>query len=133
MKRTLLLLSLIPFLASCSQSDVKDDLTQYVDPFIGTAFTGHTFPGSATPFGMVQVSPDTGIDGWKHCSGYHEDDDIIRGFSHTHLSGTGCPDMGDVMLMPVVGEVSFKCPGGSRQGLCVPFPARDGTGRPGLL
>ena len=107
-KRTLLLLSLIPFLASCSQSDVKDDLTQYVDPFIGTAFTGHTFPGAATPFGMVQVSPDTGIDGWKHCSGYHEDDDIIRGFSHTHLSGTGCPDMGDVMLMPVVGEVSFN-------------------------
>ncbi len=108
MKRTLLLLSLIPFLARCSQSDVKDDLTQYVDPFIGTAFTGHTFPGAATPFGMVQVSPDTGIDGWKHCSGYHEDDDIIRGFSHTHLSGTGCPDMGDVMLMPVVGEVSFN-------------------------
>jgi len=59
------------------------------------------------PFGMVQVGPDTGTDKWEHCSGYCNEDKSIIGFSHTHLSGTGCPDMGDIMLIPVVGNVSF--------------------------
>ena len=95
-------------LAGCTNTADEADLTQFVNPFIGTAFTGHTYPGAATPFGMVQASPDTGIDGWKHCSGYHEDDNIIRGFSHTHLSGTGCPDMGDIMIMPFCGNVTFN-------------------------
>jgi len=60
----------------------------YVDPFIGTAYTGHTYPGATTPFGMVQVGPDNGIKGWEFCSGYHDQSKTIMGFSHTHLSGT---------------------------------------------
>ena len=61
-----------------------------VDPFIGTGFHGHTFPGATTPFGLVQLSPDTRTEDWDACSGYHNSDDAILGFSHTHLSGTGC-------------------------------------------
>jgi len=73
----------------------------YVNPFIGTGGHGHTFPGATVPFGMVQLSPDTRIDGsWDGCSGYHYSDTIIYGFSHTHLNGTGCSDYGDIMFMP---------------------------------
>lgn len=80
---------------------VKSDFAKYVDPMIGTAGHGHTFPGATAPFGMVQLSPDTRIDGsWDGCSGYHYDDDTIYGFSHTHLSGTGCSDYGDILFMP---------------------------------
>lgn len=76
-------------------------LTKYVNPFIGTGGTGHTFTGATTPFAMVQLSPDTRIDGsWEGCSGYHYNDSIIYGFSHTHLSGTGCSDYGDIAFMP---------------------------------
>ncbi|MDR3194368.1 MAG: GH92 family glycosyl hydrolase [Tannerella sp.] len=82
-------------------------LSQFVNPFVGVAYVGHTYPAAQLPFGMVQVGPDTGTDEWVHCSGYYNEDRSIIGFSHTHLSGTGCPDMGDVMLMPVVGDVSF--------------------------
>src|ERR1051325_3884501 len=79
--------------------------TQYVDPMIGTGGHGHTFPGATVPFGMVQLSPDTRIDGsWDGCSGYHYSDSVIYGFSHTHLSGTGCSDYGDISLMPVVDD-----------------------------
>lgn len=78
-------------------------LTEYVNPFVGTDFHGHTFPGATYPFGMVQLSPDTRLDGWDGCSGYHYSDDTIYGFSHTHLSGTGCSDYGDVLMMPVIG------------------------------
>ena len=79
-----------------------------VNPFIGTDGHGHTFPGATTPFGMVQLSPDTRIDGsWDGCSGYHYSDKTIYGFSHTHLNGTGCSDYGDIMLMPTMGEPSF--------------------------
>jgi len=75
--------------------------TQYVNPFIGTGGHGHTFPGAVMPFGMVQLSPDTRVDdSWDGCSGYHYSDSIIYGFSHTHLSGTGCSDWGDILLMP---------------------------------
>jgi predicted alpha-1,2-mannosidase len=82
------------------------NVAQYVDPFIGTDGHGHTFPGATAPFGMVQLSPDTRIDGsWDGCSGYHHDDKRIYGFSHTHLSGTGCSDYGDIMLMPGHGEM----------------------------
>jgi predicted alpha-1,2-mannosidase len=77
-------------------------LTSYVNPLIGTGGHGHTFPGAVVPFGMVALSPDTRIDGsWDGCGGYHYDDTVIYGFSHTHLSGTGCSDLGDIMLMPV--------------------------------
>lgn len=81
---------------------------QHVNPFIGTGGHGHTFPGATTPFGMVQLSPDTRIDGsWDGCSGYHYSDEAIYGFSHTHLNGTGVSDFGDIMLMPTMGEPSF--------------------------
>lgn len=81
---------------------------QYVNPMIGTAGHGHTYPGATVPFGMVQLSPDTRIDGsWDGCSGYHYSDKTIYGFSHTHLNGTGVSDYGDIMLMPTMGEPSF--------------------------
>ncbi|HEY0030878.1 MAG TPA: GH92 family glycosyl hydrolase [Bacteroidia bacterium] len=81
---------------------------QYVNPMIGTGGHGHTFPGTTVPFGMVQLSPDTRVDGsWDGCSGYHYSDSIIYGFSHTHLSGTGCSDYGDIMIMPMMGQASW--------------------------
>ena len=76
------------------------DYTKYVNPFVGTGGHGHTFPGAAVPFGMVQLSPDTRLEGWDGCSGYHYSDSIIYGFSHTHLSGTGVPDYCDILFMP---------------------------------
>ncbi len=75
-----------------------------VDPFIGTGGHGHTYPGATLPFGMVQLSPDTRLTGWDGCSGYHWTDRVVYGFSHTHLSGTGVSDYGDILLMPVTGE-----------------------------
>jgi len=80
------------------------DPLDYVDPLIGTGFHGHTFPGATTPFGMVQLSPDTRIPGWDASSGYHYSDSTIFGFSHTHVSGTGIGDMGDILLLPFTGE-----------------------------
>jgi predicted alpha-1,2-mannosidase len=75
-----------------------------VNPFIGTGGHGHTFPGATVPYGMVQLSPDTRLNGWDACSGYHISDNSILGFSHTHLSGTGIGDYGDILLMPTTGE-----------------------------
>lgn len=93
----------------------KYDFAKYVNPMIGTAGHGHTFPGATAPFGMVQLSPDTRVDGsWDGCSGYHYDDDTIYGFSHTHLSGTGCSDYGDVLLMPGSGQIRFNYDAGEK-------------------
>lgn len=86
-------------------ASAQRDLTRYVNPFIGTSGHGHTFPGAIVPFGMVQLSPDTRLTGWDGCSGYHYSDSKIYGFSHTHLSGTGISDYGDILLMPRVGPV----------------------------
>ena len=84
---------------------IGQNFHQYVNPMIGTAGHGHTYPGATVPFGMVQLSPDTRIDGsWDGCSGYHYSDNVIYGFSHTHLNGTGVSDYGDIMLMPTMGE-----------------------------
>jgi predicted alpha-1,2-mannosidase len=80
-------------------------LTQFVDVFIATGGHGHCYPGATTPFGMVQLSPDTGVGDWDHCSGYHHDDTSIMGFSHTHLSGTGAADLLDILVMPGTGAV----------------------------
>lgn len=77
---------------------------QYVNTFIGTSATGHTFPGATVPFGMVQLSPETGNFGWNYCSGYRYEDTIITGFAHTHLSGTGGVDLGDVLFFPFQGK-----------------------------
>ncbi len=95
------------FLAFLASAQTRD-YTQYADPFVGTGDHGHTFPGPTMPFGMVQLSPDTRLKGWDGCSGYHYSDKVIYGFSHTHLSGTGCSDYGDVLLMPTVGKPQFK-------------------------
>jgi len=83
-------------------------LTTYVKPFVGTDGHGHTYPGAASPFGMVQLSPDTDTKGWDWCSGYHYSDNSIIGFSHTHLSGTGCADYGDILFMPVTGKLKLE-------------------------
>lgn len=83
--------------------------SQFVNPFIGTGGYGHTFPGATVPFGMVQLSPDTRIDGsWDGCSGYHYSDSFVYGFSHTHLSGTGVSDYGDILLLPSTNPISFE-------------------------
>ncbi|MCX6251001.1 MAG: GH92 family glycosyl hydrolase [Bacteroidetes bacterium] len=82
-------------------------LTDKVNPFIGTGGHGHTYPGASMPFGMVQLSPDTRTDGWDACSGYYAADSTIYGFSHTHLSGTGCSDYGDILVMPVTGIMNL--------------------------
>ena len=79
----------------------------YVNPMVGTGGHGHTFPGAVWPFGMVQLSPDTRIDdSWDGCGGYYYEDSFIYGFSHTHLSGTGVSDYGDVLMMPTGGPSS---------------------------
>ncbi len=83
------------------------DYARWVNPFIGTGGHGHTFPGATMPFGMVQLSPDTRIDNWDGSSGYHYSDDIIYGFSHTHLSGTGIPDGADILFMPTLSLPRF--------------------------
>ncbi len=107
MKRYIIILICI-FPCLVFQSIAQINYAKIVNPFIGTGGHGHTFPGAVAPFGMVQVSPDTRIDGsWDGCSGYHQSDSLIYGFSHTHLSGTGCSDYGDIMLMPMMGKGSF--------------------------
>lgn len=100
------LLALGSMLIGCSTSqDEKNiDYTQYVNPFIGAADNGHTFPGACRPFGMIQTSPVTGAVGWRYCSEYVYEDSIIWGFTQTHLNGTGCMDLGDVLVMPVTGK-----------------------------
>ncbi len=103
MKKKFLLFLIFPSFILLAQN-----YHQYVNPFIGTGGHGHTYPGATLPFGMVQLSPDTRIDGsWDGCSGYHYSDNVIYGFSHTHLSGTGVSDYGDIMLMPTMGIESF--------------------------
>ena len=79
----------------------SEGLLQYVDPYIGSGFHGHVFVGTSVPYGMVQLGPNNIHKGWDWCSGYHYSDSILIGFSHTHLSGTGCTDLGDILIMPL--------------------------------
>ena len=109
---TLLLLALAALGCSPRSADPVD----YVNPFIGTGFHGHTYPGATTPFGMVQLSPDTRAGNWDACSGYHYSDTTIDGFSHTHLSGTGCADLADILFHPTTREIVI------RDGECVLQP-----------
>ncbi|UXD70183.1 hypothetical protein MUK51_02595 [Sphingobacterium faecium] len=94
--------SLLVFLGCASKKDIQNDsYAKFVNPFIGTDFTGNTYPGAQVPFGMVQLSPDNGLPGWDRISGYFYPDSTIAGFSHTHLSGTGAGDLYDISFMPV--------------------------------
>src|SRR5687767_11854407 len=101
MKKTILLPVFILVVSNCF---AQRDYTSLVNPFIGTGGHGHTYPGASMPFGMMQLSPDTRMADWDGSSGYHYSDSVIYGFSHTHLSGTGISDYGDVLLMPTVGN-----------------------------
>src|SRR5688572_10505163 len=116
------------------------DFTRHVNPFIGTGGHGHTFPGATLPFGMVQLSPDTRIDNWDGSSGYHYSDDIIYGFSHTHLSGTGIPDGCDILFMPTIDstkgfspkpKVDLNKPGPQTTGFASTFSHADEKAEPG--
>lgn len=106
MKNKLCMLLLVSGIGlfSCAEQDLPKEYTDSVNVFIGTGGHGHTFPGTTLPHGMVQLSPDTRLFGWDACSGYYYDDTSIMGFTHTHLSGTGIGDYGDILFMPVVGE-----------------------------
>lgn len=85
----------------CGTAGERTDVARYVNPLIGTDFTGNTYPGAQVPFGMVQLSPDNGLSGWDRIAGYFYPDSTIAGFSHTHLSGTGAGDLYDISFMPV--------------------------------
>lgn len=115
--KKILLTSLMGFLAWGTQA--QEDLSQYVDPMIGTAKMGHTYPGATVPFGSVQLSPDTDtipyeVNGrynpevYRYCAGYQYDDATIVGFSHTHFSGTGHSDLGDFLMMPTSGPLQLN-------------------------
>jgi len=95
------------------------NLVDHINPFIGTGGHGHTFPGASMPFGMVQLSPDTDIKGWDWCSGYHISDNSVMGFSHTHLSGTGAADYGDILLMPTTGQIKWQAGPKSDPDVCL--------------
>jgi len=101
-----------------------------VNPFIGTGGHGHTYPGATMPFGMMQLSPDTRLEGWDGCSGYHYDDTYIYGFSHTHLSGTGILDYGDILLMPTT-SVTFHNGADGKHGYRAPFSHDTEKASPG--
>ncbi|MEO6252449.1 MAG: GH92 family glycosyl hydrolase [Ferruginibacter sp.] len=106
MKNKIIFFSSLFFLFHSLALLAQKNLTQYVDPFIGTGGHGHTYPGAVLPHGMVQLSPDTRLDGWDGCGGYHYSDNYMYGFTHTHLSGTGVSDYGDILLMPMNGAPS---------------------------
>lgn len=100
MKKNILIGIILFFFSISSFAQNQKQLFQYVNPFIGTGGHGHTFPGATMPYGACQLSPDTRLEGWDGCSAYHYSDSVIYGFSNTHLSGTGCSDYGDILLMP---------------------------------
>lgn len=104
MKKILLLLAAA---ISYQCSNEKMDLTQYVDPLIGSGAHGHVFVGANTPYGMVQLGPSSIVSGWDWCSGYHASDNTILGFSHLHLSGTGIGDLQDILFLPVTQDVEL--------------------------
>jgi predicted alpha-1,2-mannosidase len=105
----------------CAQS-----LTQLVDPFLGTGGHGHVYPGATVPFGMVQLSPDNGTEGWDWCSGYHYSSDSIAGFSHTHLSGTGIGDWCDISVLPLTDTQEIR-----KEKIKIPFSHAGEKARPG--
>ncbi len=125
--------SLLLGMAACTQTSTSQDYTDFVNPFIGTGGHGHTYPGAVVPNGMIQPSPDTRIYQWDACSGYYYNDSTINGFSHTHLSGTGCGDYGDVLLMPTVGKQDYHAMGSKSQQMAYAsaFSHQNETAQPG--
>ena len=112
MKKTLLTISACALLFagySCTEpkAEAQADLTQYVDPYIGSGGHGHVFVGANVPWGMVQLGPSSIPQEWDWTSGYHISDSTVIGFPHMHLSGTGIGDLHDITLMPVTGEVKY--------------------------
>lgn len=101
-------------------------LTRYVDPFLGTGGHGHVYPGASVPFGMVQLSPDNGMEGWDWCSGYHYSSKTIAGFSHTHLSGTGIGDWCDISVLPLTDTNEAR-----KNRILIPFDHANETASPG--
>jgi predicted alpha-1,2-mannosidase len=126
-----LAISLLSVLSCVSPKE--ESLTKYVNPFIGTGGHGHTYPGASLPFGMVQLSPDTRLTGWDGCSAYHISDSVIYGFSHTHLSGTGVSDYGDILLMPTIGPPKLERGSAEdpEQGYCSRFRHKTEEASPG--
>ncbi|WP_460220062.1 GH92 family glycosyl hydrolase [Psychroserpens sp. MEBiC05023] len=137
MKPNILFLLIILLSVSCSnrvkiETAKKDKpLIEYVNPFIGTGGHGHTYPGATMPFGMMQLSPDTRLDGWDGCSGYHYSDSYIYGFSHTHLSGTGVSDYGDILLMPT-NAINFNSGSNGKAGYRTHFSHDNEFAQPGF-
>ncbi|WP_439128891.1 GH92 family glycosyl hydrolase [Polaribacter sp.] len=129
-------LSVFIFISCNSNQEIKvatkdKNLISYVNPFIGTGGHGHTYPGATMPFGMMQLSPDTRLEGWDGCSGYHYSDDEIYGFSHTHLSGTGVSDYGDILLMPTNKQI-FNNGSDGKEGYKSKFSHDNETAEPGF-
>ena len=111
--------------------DFSTSTTKLAKPSVGTAGTGHTFPGACVPFGMVQLSPDTRTQGWAACAGYQAEDARILGFSHNHLSGTGFADLGNILMMPAVGSVDLGSAGRGESGFPQTFAHGSETMSPG--
>ena len=121
MKKILILVLIAIIGTNCKQKEPV--YSKKINSFIGTGGHGHTYPGATAPFGMVQLSPDTRVEGWDACSGYHYSDSTILGFSHTHLSGTGAADYGDILFTPRTN---------SNDSLPIPFSHADEKGWAGF-
>jgi predicted alpha-1,2-mannosidase len=91
------------FLNSCTFQKPEDDVLKYVNPFVGAASNGHCNPGACVPFGLIQAGPESGNCSWAYTAGYQYKDTVLLGFSQTRLSGTGCPDLGDLLFFPFAG------------------------------
>ena len=135
MKKLLFLICPLIFLncsnkLNISTAQKNQPLIDFVNPFIGTGGHGHTYPGATMPFGMMQLSPDTRLDGWDGCSGYHYSDEYIYGFSHTHLSGTGVSDYGDILLMPT-NTINFNNGADGKKGYRAHFSHANEIAEPG--
>ena len=120
MKQLLIIFSLFSLSLSAQQ------LTKFVDPFLGTGGHGHVYPGAVVPFGMVQLSPDNGDEGWDWCGGYHYSSKTIAGFSHMHLSGTGIGDWCDISVLPLTDTSDIR-----KEKIKIPFSHSNENAKPG--
>lgn len=117
---------LMAVLVKCSLIVYSQKLTSFVDPFLGTGGHGHVYPGATVPFGMVQLSPDNGVEGWDWCGGYHYSSNTIAGFSHTHLSGTGIGDWCDISVLPLTDTNEIR-----KEKIFISFSHKNESAKPG--